>query len=674
MNKCQLMKATALIGLSVMFAGQALAQDNQDAANTDVQDAVIVWGTAVSSDSLFLGEQELAVKQADHLSDLLRTLPGVDIGGTHSLNSRINVRGMDDRNLDVYMDGALQTNYIYHHIGNILVNPDILKSVEVQPGATSVTHGGIGGVIRFETKDAKDLLATTENQFGGRLMAGYNSNAQTSFSGAGYGQIAEKVDGLIYFNQVDRDNFEDGDGLETIGSDGTTKNYLAKLGFDITENQRIELSYDVFEDAGDYTQRPDMGVLTNAAITGDILLPTEYSRNTLNLSYDLDLGELFRLDAVYSMNDLEFWRDETNPNLVARTPPAVKEAAADNQGVNITAYTDLKSGKVKHALTYGLQYFDQNLTYDGNLDVSDVAAESENEAQTIALFLENEISFADRFFLRPGVRYTDYQVDYIDQNSSSSYDDVTFGLGLEARVTDNLVLEGSYLELFKGPELPEIFGGSGENKVANINLTPQSGENVELGVKYTTGFGLADLAFGLRAFKTTIDDYIDDQGTIDANIGTYELEGYEASARITIDDFSLTTTIADSDHDRSGLTQAPSSESLRETGQSIGIEADYFITSLNLSLNWNSQITTDVTTASGEDKEGYSLHNISARWDDAIGVSGLSVTAGIDNLFDEAYTSQASRTGATFHPVFGALVLNDVEPGRNVKLTLAKTF
>ena len=37
-------------------------------------------------------------------------------------------------------------------------------------------------------------------------------------------------------------------------------------------------------------------------------------------------------------------------------------------------------------------------------------------------------------------------------------------------------------------------------------------------------------------------------------------------------------------------------------------------------------------------------------------------------------TSHASRTGESFHPVFGPLVLYDVEPGRNVKVTLSKVF
>ena len=53
---------------------------------------------------------------------------------------------------------------------------------------------------------------------------------------------------------------------------------------------------------------------------------------------------------------------------------------------------------------------------------------------------------------------------------------------------------------------------------------------------------------------------------------------------------------------------------------------------------------------------------------------GLTVIFGVDNLLDKTYTSHASRLGVTQHPFFGELFLNDVEPGRNIKLTIAKTF
>ena len=67
------------------------------------------------------------------------------------------------------------------------------------------------------------------------------------------------------------------------------------------------------------------------------------------------------------------------------------------------------------------------------------------------------------------------------------------------------------------------------------------------------------------------------------------------------------------------------------------------------------------------------VHNISLRWTPAQW-EGLDLTLGVDNLFDEYYASQSSRTGLSKHPLFGDLFLLDYEPGRNVKVSVGYRF
>ena len=50
-------------------------------------------------------------------------------------------------------------------------------------------------------------------------------------------------------------------------------------------------------------------------------------------------------------------------------------------------------------------------------------------------------------------------------------------------------------------------------------------------------------------------------------------------------------------------------------------------------------------------------------------IDGLSVTFGIDNVFDELYTSHASRSGTRFTTTF-----DDYEPGHSYKLSAAYQF
>jgi hemoglobin/transferrin/lactoferrin receptor protein len=65
-----------------------------------------------------------------------------------------------------------------------------------------------------------------------------------------------------------------------------------------------------------------------------------------------------------------------------------------------------------------------------------------------------------------------------------------------------------------------------------------------------------------------------------------------------------------------------------------------------------------------EHKEGYNVHNIAATWNPEQ-VAGLTVTAGIDNLFDKAYASHSSDV---------ARGEADLEPGRNIKVSASYVF
>ena len=117
-------KLSALcIAIASAFSSPVTAEEN-----TSHFDEVVVWGTRVSSNTESIIADDMSLKQADHMSDLLREIPGVDVGGTHSVNQRITIRGLSETDLDIRLDGASQHANMFHHIGNLTLNPDILKS------------------------------------------------------------------------------------------------------------------------------------------------------------------------------------------------------------------------------------------------------------------------------------------------------------------------------------------------------------------------------------------------------------------------------------------------------------------------------------------------------------------------------------------------------------------
>lgn len=673
----RLFATVSAAALCTMAVTGASAQSADELPSAEEGDVITVWGTRVEADNLLLEESDIAIRQADHLSDLLRQIPGVDVGGTHSLNTRINFRGLDDRDLNVFIDGALQTNYLYHHIGNLLINPDILQSADIQLGTNSVTHGGLGGTIRFETKDAADLLLPGRN-IGGRIAGGWNSNALASGSLILYGQSGD-LDLLGYYNRVDRGNFEDGSGRPTIGSDGLTQNILLKGQYALASGHSLRLSYDRYWDAGDYTQRPDMGVLTNSTITGDILLPTEYRRESINLGYLGNFGPALDLSLTLYTNDMRLYRDESDPR-IPRGIRTDRRVDADNWGVNLLAQSQLDMGDVGQTITWGGEYFDQRLDY-----VPDVKGNAPSEIQTsenFALFVEDALDFGDGLLqLRPGLRYNHYALGIGTTGSKGEWDALTWGLAGDVSPGGGINFFASYTSLFRGPEPAEPFGGNARVKIINPNLTPEGGSNFEFGARWQGVLGSVETAMTARYFRTRITNYIGEvpSGTgpgivWDANIGTAAIEGFELAANLRHGNFDMLAGFSSAVLDASRLTGADLSESLRDIGDKLTVDLAWHSDDRRIALGADVQHVFAKPTATAQVKPAYSIVNLSGRWDDVAGITGLSLTAGIDNLFDVTYTSHASRSGATFHPVFGPLILNDVEPGRNFKLTAALRF
>lgn len=305
----------------------ALAVSVQVQAENDLIEEINVWGTQVIASSVKMDVESIELKQADHISDLLRGIPGVDVGGAHSLNQRISIRSMDDKDLRITIDGANQNTYMYHHMGNLQIHADILQSVDIKVGNNSVVDGGLGGTVRFKTKDAKDLLAAGQD-FGGRVQASYANNASMGAAVTGYGQLSESVDALVYYNTINRDNYTvgggkilDADGVEVGNTDGevrglegTLTDLLVKFGWDLSENQRFKIGYEAYKDKGDYSYRPDMGLATDWAISESLGLPltfdTEFTRDTITLNYDVTLGDSEVSVAAFT-NESKLWRDES---------------------------------------------------------------------------------------------------------------------------------------------------------------------------------------------------------------------------------------------------------------------------------------------------------------------------------------------------------------------------
>lgn len=641
------------------IAALAIVSSNVNAESTEIGD-VDVWETEVVSSSLNLGKNAIETKQADHLSDLLRDLPGVNVGGTHSINNRISIRGLQDENLDISIDGAKLSNVnMFHHIGNLMINPDILKKAEIQVGTNSVVNGSLGGSVSFDTKDGKDMLENGEN-FGMRLSSTYNSNKSISGSITGYGKASEDLSFLIYTNYVDRGDWKYPSGEESFGLEGKNKNILVKGTYDISDSQSISFSYDKLVDEGNYLPRPNFNTEANAQFTGDgVTFPTEYTRDTITLKYKLDLNDSVNLDTTIYSNKNKLERYET---WVGRTPrptfEGLLEGEVENTGINSKAQSNIETGNILHSLTYGALYDKQTseVTWAGDKYGVD------ESAKTFALYIEDEIDFDNGFILTPGVRYNNYNFD-------GSYGKIkdskfTYGLATEYAVTDNLSLLASATTLYKGVEMVDVLASNRTLMDETTNLRAETGINKEIGVRYIED----NIGFSLKYFKTNIKDSIITNwsatppwvGTM-ANGGDLVLKGLEASFKYQLGDFNslLTYSKSQSEYKETGLSTE------YEPGDTLTLNLDYQVTPM-VNASWNSIFVKEETDNGETEKVGYGVHNL------AFNIKpnkNLTIVAGVDNIFNKEYVDHTSINGSA-----RGIYTADSEPGRNFKVTLSYKF
>ncbi|USD39345.1 TonB-dependent siderophore receptor [Ferrimonas sp. SCSIO 43195] len=648
--------------VATLCTSMAVAADETNEVETNEVETIQVWGTVVNNGSLLLNE-DIAKKQADHLSDLLRDQAGVDIGGTHSMNQGINIRGVSELDLEITIDGVNQANNVFHHAGNLLINPDILKAVDLQVGNNSVLNGGLAGGVAFETKDARDLLKEGE-KFGARLHGGYATNDYYNYSGTGYSQLTDQLDIMAYYSVFERDNPKDGEGVERVGQKGTTTNYLVKMGWDWNPDNRIEVSYDSYEDSGDYTLKSNMG--PDYDRHEGMIDPIEYTRETISLNHELSLDSVDIRTSLYR-NEMNYARTDENTG-DPETEGDVSEGNTVVYGIKSLAESAFELGSTYHIVRYGFEYDNQE---SENLLNGQANKDSNETADTFAVYAEDEVELISGLFITPGVRYNHYKVDMAASNDT--FTDTTFGLAAKYELTEQWTLRASATELFKGPALTGSFLTSGS--ALNPDLKPETGINYEAGIAFQeqAWAGFDSIGFSFNAFQTEIDDYIDDtmtgKASLYSNLGDVEIVGFESVLNVRRGDLSgrLTYSRSDSEftsvHPDSGVVPGQSLED--EVGDSISFNLDYELSSLGLSLSWTSLVTMDLDKEVEQDtaKEGFDVHSINARWIPTA-YQALTVTAGVENLFDEQYASHASHD-------FG---YTDYEPGRNFKLSVAYVF
>lgn len=681
MKKLVLASAVCTLSSPVVFA-QSLESQNEETKSIE---RVAVVGAATN---LSITSEDIEQFQANDLADVFRESPSVSVGGSVGVAQKIFIRGLEDAYLNVTVDGAQQTSTLFHHIGRVTLDPDLLKQIDVQAGAGEATSGpgAIGGSIRFKTKDAQDLLRGDE-QFGGRVKASYFSNEGTRYSGSLYGKLSDSWGLLGYYSTVDRDNFEDGDGNEVLGTAADQDLMFLKASGYIADNQYLSISAEQRDEEGEFSARPNWVVLEGAP-----LYPSEAERDTYVANYRFDHSALVFLEATAYQTSSSF-----------RGGRFDFLSDIDTYGFDIRNTTDISN----HVFTYGIDYRKDEV--ESGPGVGPV--QNAEEGSVMGIYAQAHSNITPELLLSYGVRYDDFDFqqqilidDYYgtpvtDEPSGLDDNELSFNVGLEYQLTEAWTLGLGYAEAARGKQIGDgftldeyLYDGEDVPVVAS-DVVPETVTNIEASIEYSAN----NLNARLSAYESTIDDVLFSgyQGnSVFNNIGDLESSGVEFNLAYRWDSVDVYFGFSSVDVElmpREDLYSVPYNSidingyEFVGLGNSRGdtwvLGADYTVTA-DISVGFNITMVDDINIDTlhqalengwtdslySLNKADYTLVDIYGEWEVT---NDLRLNLAVTNLFDEAYIDHSSV--GDYSEVFPS-VIGPQEAGRDIRLSVTYDF
>lgn len=651
------LSAAITLALSSQYVG---AEEKKE-----VIESIAVVGQTTNTE---ITPQDLEKYQANDLADIFRLIPSVSVGGSLGIAQKIYIRGLEDTLLNVTVDGAPQTGTLFHHIGRISVEPDLLKEVEVQSGAGEATagSGAIGGAIRFKTKDINDVL-DVEQQIGGSLKASYFSNKGRKISGSLYGRINDDWGVLGSYVSINRDNMKDGNGKEILGTNPEQDIAFIKLSGEVNAQNSISLSYEKRNEEGNFAQRPNWAPRENYTF-----YPVNAERETIVFNHTLAHSELVNIESsIYS----------TQANIVQN----IHDRWGRYKGKLSTFGFDIRnvSHIEQHQVTYGIEYRKDEVTAQALKANS--APQTKEEGTVAGVYVQDHWQIDQDLLLSFGLRFDKYDLDQISHQASTNSDGVSPNIGLQYSLSDNWQLNLGYAQAMRGKEVGDAFTIAGDKSTLSPNLAAEEVDNTEVGITFKDDHWHVIAS----AYQSKIDDVILDQlgrGTYYENVGTLETDGVELKVGYWLDALNIVANYSHSNAKLNGQdVEGYEHNGLGNSrGDTWGLNVNYSLSD-TIEMGWNMTYVSDLNNISvlhravsigwikqtqTIDKKGYQVHDVFLQWQPN---EAVLVNLTVQNLFDKNYRDHSSVGDYT--AIKGWEIVEGLnEAGRDVRLSVAYKF
>ncbi|WP_339851844.1 TonB-dependent receptor domain-containing protein [Roseovarius nubinhibens] len=649
----------------ILAAAPALAQEAGDgflgtlSLGKSKRDVATDTATAVTE----IDSREIADRQAGTMAELIDSVPGVTlVNGATAQGSGINIRGYGanstygtDQKVLIQVDGVTRGSEELYRIGNqLFTDPALYKEVEVirgTVGSFEYGSGVVGGVVRLETKDASDFTGGTPG-FAYRQTFEFQSNgAGLTASSILAWQPTETLEFLLSHTRRTLGTQSDGDGnlINPAANDVDDPSWLAKarLTFGDNDEHSLTASYTSTESTEYDVPYDSFGTTTFGNVDREV------NSETFMLRYGYNpLGnDLIDLTAQLSYANEEILQTAVVPG----NPLLDADHQYETTTLTLKNRARFDTGALGHSLVTGVELINRK-----RLNASSAPG---GEDDRWAVFAVDEIQIGEAWTVTPALRYESSTIQGSTAPTDGRYsnDALMGGLSLRYAFGNGWSVFGSaaYTEVL--PPIDDL------DNIARVTQSEKS-RTYEIGAAYERrdAFRAGDtLSFKINAYDTKLWDVtsfvsttivggipvftdLDEINTQGIEIeASYALEnGLYMDANLNIADGSETTA-AQIEQDWRNLA----ANSARLTlGKRFGETYD---------LSWEAVAADDITV-NGVRSSGYVTHNLRATIAPQSGVwAGTEFRIGVENLFDKQYQPHLSTRAAT---------------GRNVKLTLAKTF
>ncbi|MCW5772169.1 MAG: TonB-dependent hemoglobin/transferrin/lactoferrin family receptor [Rhodospirillaceae bacterium] len=467
--------------------------------------------------------EEIERKVPSTFADIVKDMPNVDIGGgPRSMAQQLNIRGFGDDRIVLRLDGS-RSNFNSGHRGRLFIDPDLLRSVEVFRGPGTLSgSGALGGAIAAELKSAEDFLDPGKS-FGFRTKFGAASANDEFLQGyTAFGRTGP-FQGLVSFTQRISGNIEAGNIdysrndliSEVPFSKDKIRAGLAKFNYEPAPGHKFFFAFQIFNDRNIVPVAPD----GNFNATENPLARRKTDENRYIGGYNFKSTEngLFDFTARVYYNQVNI--EET---VIAGTTSLGRFDVTKLNTFGIDVYNTSRlsfwGGKVKSALTYGVEYYRDS--QEGTRNGAPRTQYPDAKANVYGLYVQNELTLFDQFIVQGALRW-----DGFDQSADgqASYDRGRLNKSgaLGWRPAPWLMVYGKYSEGFRAPSLSELYptgthfslGSLGNNVfLPNPNLRPETSKTYEAGLalQFRNVFMSGDrIWFKGSAFQSDVKDFID---------------------------------------------------------------------------------------------------------------------------------------------------------------------